>query len=166
MNKLAKVGCVVAGLALMGGSAAYAAIPDANGVIHGCRANATGDLYVRESSCPTGFTALDWSQSGPAGPQGPQGPQGETGPQGPAGVLGETHVYPSESFVTPNNSPMSENFSCPGDEKLLSGGVAIAQQNDNLLRIIESRPVTQQTWTASVKGDAGVHWIMTILCAE
>jgi hypothetical protein len=72
-------------LVLIGG-AALASIPDSSGVIHGCYKNnnpAKGSVLVVDSeageSCPSGFTALNWNQTGP------QGPVGATGPQGPAG---------------------------------------------------------------------------------
>jgi hypothetical protein len=61
-------------------------IPDADGVIHGCRDPRSGALSVIDSDtqqCPKGAAALNWSQTGPQGPAGPRGP---AGPQGPAGV--------------------------------------------------------------------------------
>jgi hypothetical protein len=64
-------------------------IPDADGVIHGCRDQRSGALSVIDSDtqqCPRGATPLTWNQVGPAGPQGPAGAQGPAGPQGPAGV--------------------------------------------------------------------------------
>lgn len=48
---------------------AYATIPDENGVIHGCRNNATGRLRVIDSasqSCTQAETALNWNQRGPS----------------------------------------------------------------------------------------------------
>lgn len=92
------------GVALLAlGGVAYASIPDAGGVIHGCYGNSNGQLRVIDTpsaSCKNNETAITWSQSGPAGPQGPTGatgPQGATGdtgdtgpagPQGPAGSQG------------------------------------------------------------------------------
>jgi hypothetical protein len=81
----------VGGLALASG-AVYAAIPDSNGVIHGCIDNRTairGTNALRvfdtaeTAACPSGMTPLQWNQTGP---QGPQGEQGATGAQGPAGT--------------------------------------------------------------------------------
>lgn len=86
----------VAGLALAG-SAVYAAIPDSNGVIHGCIDNSTADRQTRvlrvfdtarRPACPTGMTSLVWSQTGPQGPQGAQGAQGLQGVQGEPGAAG------------------------------------------------------------------------------
>jgi hypothetical protein len=77
---------------------AYASIPDASGVIHGCYNNQTGKLRVIDTalnqSCDSFETALNWNQTGPqgppgaAGPQGLSGPQGIPGPQGPQGPQG------------------------------------------------------------------------------
>ena len=78
-SHLAKVGMasVVAGLTL-GGGLAWASIPDASGVIHGCYKNGSGDLRVVDlatSSCKSNETSLLWNQAGALGPQGPQGRQ-------------------------------------------------------------------------------------------
>ena len=89
------------------GSFAWAAIPDSNGVIHGCYRSGAGDLRVVESGtdCKSNEIAVQWNQrgpqgipgppgakgdTGPSGPQGPAGPQGEAGPAGPPGPQGET----------------------------------------------------------------------------
>jgi hypothetical protein len=56
---------LVAAAILLGGSVAWAAIPDANGVIHGCVKN--GNLRVADTdagdSCKGNEEALDWNQS-------------------------------------------------------------------------------------------------------
>jgi hypothetical protein len=80
---------------------AYAAIPDSNGVIHGCYVSGQGQLRVIDTakakeSCKNNETAISWNQQGPkgdkgdTGPQGPQGVKGDTGPQGPQGIQGAT----------------------------------------------------------------------------
>jgi hypothetical protein len=65
-------------LVVCASAVAVAAIPDANGVIHGCRDKKTGALRVIDSeagqSCTSREAALAWNQTGPAGPQGPPGP--------------------------------------------------------------------------------------------
>jgi hypothetical protein len=89
-----------AALALVaGGTAAGAVIaggPVSNGVVQGCY-DSGGNVKVLvagETSCPKGFTPLNWSQTGPQGPQGPAGPaglqgaKGDTGNQGLAGPAG------------------------------------------------------------------------------
>lgn len=73
------------------------AIPDDDGVIHGCYAK-DGQLRVIDAAdddgCRPSEQSLSWHQEGPAGPQGetgltgPQGPKGETGERGPKGEAG------------------------------------------------------------------------------
>ncbi|HXW35927.1 MAG TPA: hypothetical protein VEJ87_15235 [Acidimicrobiales bacterium] len=74
------VGIIFGGLVATGIS--WASIPDSNGVIHGCykTRGTTHSLKVIDSavtsSCPSGYTSLDWSETGPQGPQGPSLLQG------------------------------------------------------------------------------------------
>src|SRR5215467_8728868 len=77
-----------AALAVVTGSAAYAAVPDGGGIIHACYRSSNpnqGALHVIDTakgqSCGQSELALDWNQKGPQGPQGPQGPMGPTGAQ-------------------------------------------------------------------------------------
>lgn len=86
------------GIGVVIGSAglAFAAVPDAAGVIHACYRSsgglANGTLRVIDSengdTCNTGETAISWNQTGPQGPVGATGPQGPQGPTGPAGTGG------------------------------------------------------------------------------
>jgi hypothetical protein len=82
----------------IGGGVAYATIPGAGGVIHGCYAKLGGSLRVVDTgTCRATESPLSWNQmgqqgpqglQGPQGPQGPQGAKGDAGPQGPAGQQG------------------------------------------------------------------------------
>lgn len=99
----------VAGVAAITGAVAASAatpfsIPDSSGVIHGCFKTAATTattpkqtpLLVVDSrgKCSTGYSPLNFNQTGPAGPvgatgpEGPQGAQGAIGAQGPQGVAG------------------------------------------------------------------------------
>ena len=82
----------VTGAVLAGGAAAFATIPDSNGVINGCYQKNVGNLRVIDPSagdtCHPSEIPISWSHTGPAGPQGPKGDTGATGPQGPAGPQG------------------------------------------------------------------------------
>jgi hypothetical protein len=85
----ALVGLAIVGALVVGGIA-YATIPDAGGVIHGCYKKSSpnqGTLRVIDSekgqTCASAETPLNWSQTGP---QGIQGPKGDTGPTGPSDV--------------------------------------------------------------------------------
>ena len=90
--------------ALAVGSIAVAAIPDGNGVIHGCYDKTSGLVRVTDSAtgkpkgCSSSESGLTWNQQGPqgplgpVGPAGPAGPVGATGPAGPAGPQGDQGV--------------------------------------------------------------------------
>src|SRR5580765_8708710 len=65
-------------VAIAAGGIAYASIPDANGVVHGCYNSDNGALRVFGKSkdyqqCSAGEKALDWSQTGPTGATGLSG---------------------------------------------------------------------------------------------
>jgi hypothetical protein len=82
------------------GVVAYATIPDANGVIHGCYKKSGGHLRVIDSDVSQcdmrAEIPIQWNQTGPQGPAGPQGLQGLQGPQGPQGPEGPTGPAGSE----------------------------------------------------------------------
>src|SRR5262245_22551418 len=83
---VAATGVVCAGLA-------FASIPDAAGVIHGCYQQINGQLRVIDTgttTCGPSETSLHWNVTGPRGPQGIPGPVGPTGPAGPQGPSGPT----------------------------------------------------------------------------
>lgn len=74
---------------------AYASIPDADGVIHGCYKRAGGQLRLIDhpaAQCDNNETAIQWSQTGPQGPTGPEGPIGPQGPAGPGGAKAMAYV--------------------------------------------------------------------------
>ena len=76
--------------------AAYASIPDANGVIHGCYNHVNGNTRIIDtatSSCKHPEVAVQWGQQGPSGPAGSAGSQGVAGPAGPAGPAGTALAY-------------------------------------------------------------------------
>jgi hypothetical protein len=84
-------------LVVAASGAAYAAIPSADGVIHGCynaTSNPSGALRVIDAEagakCAKNEKPLDFNQRGPKGDTGPQGPQGIQGPQGEQGPKGDT----------------------------------------------------------------------------
>ena len=75
---------------------AYAAIPDAAGVIHGCYRTSTddqkGQLRVVEdpASCRSNESAIQWNETGVAGPAGPAGADGRDGADGEDGADGSS----------------------------------------------------------------------------
>lgn len=87
MKRSKALAAFVAAMLALAGGVTYAAIPDNQGVIHGCYKTDGGQLRVSDSgSCNPSETQLSWSQTGPPGPVGPQGVQGPQGPMGPAGM--------------------------------------------------------------------------------
>lgn len=115
-----------AALALVGGVLAYASIPDAGGVINGCYKDGAlnkGSLYVIDSAetCPSGYTALNWNQTGPQGPAGPN-----LVPR--SGATRDIDVATGASRVT---------VLCPEGYAVFSGGWS---QGGDWVRILSSRP--------------------------
>ena len=82
---------------------AYAAIPDASGVITSCR-DSTGVLRVIDTAttttCPTGTTKLAWNMQGRTGPTGPQGMRGPAGP----GDLHWVHLNATGGLIAKSDS--------------------------------------------------------------
>jgi hypothetical protein len=74
MNRSVLTAAVVGALAatIFAGGIAWAAIPDATGVIHGCYKSNNGNLRLVESAldCNAMEHSIDWSQQGPPGPAG------------------------------------------------------------------------------------------------
>lgn len=71
--------------AVLGGGAAWAAIPDAGGAIHGCYQLNVGNLRVIDpetDSCRPSETALVWNVRGAPGESGAPGAAGRDGKDG------------------------------------------------------------------------------------
>jgi hypothetical protein len=101
MSRRAGLVTALSGSAVVFGSGALAwatvtsTVPGADGVIHSCYDPKV--LYASivlidpalGQSCPKGYKALNFSQTGPVGPVGPQGPQGIPGTRGTDGADGQ-----------------------------------------------------------------------------
>ena len=92
LARVLTVTAIAASGVLVVGGLAMAAIPDAQGVIHGCYAKSGGQLKVIDTAkgekCPTGYTPLDWNKQGIAGTNGIDGEDGEDGAPGKDGING------------------------------------------------------------------------------
>jgi hypothetical protein len=157
---------IAAGLLVAGGSLAYAAIPDAQGVIHGCRDTSTGDLRVIDTQTRLGVTSrcsvsespLNWNQTGP---------QGDTGPAGQPGISGYEHgantVNIGPGFV------ITGTAACPTGKRVLGGGVIndapIVDQRS--ISISQSGPLSDNIWMATVanESDEAVTFTWWAICA-
>lgn len=84
---------IAVGVAVVGGSVAYASVPDPTGSVDACYSTVTGQLRIIDTAktpkCLILENPLSWQQGGPQGPQGAVGPKGDTGPQGPQGDQGD-----------------------------------------------------------------------------
>jgi hypothetical protein len=112
---------VSAAVLVVGAGAAFATIPDANGVYTACKLNATGTIRLIDPSgpatsllshCTSLETAVTWNQrgqkgdtgaTGEAGPQGPAGPEGPAGPAGPPGPAGSSALAGYHFVLAPAN---------------------------------------------------------------
>ncbi|HST24526.1 MAG TPA: collagen-like protein [Gaiellaceae bacterium] len=139
---------VAAGL----GAAAYASIPDASGVIHGCyhvngqgQVDGSATLRVIDptstnkdgSACKKDENALSWNQQGIPGAPGPQGLPGLQGPQGiqgPQGPEGSGHAYYEDSggLVTIHSSATIMGISgLPAGNYLVWAPVEVINDTDD-----------------------------------
>jgi hypothetical protein len=92
----------------------WASIPAPDGVIHGCYKTsnpATGSVIVIDSgaSCPSGFTALNWNQTGPAGSPGP----------GLQRILSTQHLSPNQI----GGYSFDGSVECPTGLQAINGGL-------------------------------------------
>jgi hypothetical protein len=142
-------------LALIGGIA-YAAIPDANGVIHGCYHNVSGNLRVVDpaTSCLPSETAITWNQSG------------QQGPPGLSGYEQKSH----QMFLVPNQVA-EVTVNCSAGKKVLGGGFDIETPTD--VKVFSSEPVvagnlSDHSWSvlAQNTGTIGPRQVtVTAICA-
>lgn len=139
------------GLFLVGGFVAYASIPGPTGVINGCYKTSDpgkGVLGVIDStqSCPSGYTALNWNQTGPAGATGATGPAG--------GLSGYEVVYSSVNWVTGTTDAIAPGAIgqyqplCPTG-KVVTGGGYTMNNNDYSDKMIirQSYPYTNGNYS-------------------
>jgi hypothetical protein len=124
-----------AALAVALGGAAWAAIPTAEGVIHGCYNKRSGQLRVIDTAthakCGRREAELNWEEIGPPGPRGGGGARGATGPPGPTGPEG-----PSNAYVASQSGPATLSgtargvltLSLPAGKYVLSASVRIADE--------------------------------------
>ena len=102
------------------GGVAWASIPDATGVIHGCYNKSGGALRVIDTAistqkCTSTQVPLSWSQKGPPGPPGPAG---ATNVNEYAGIGADSVV------LGPQNFQDSIQVLCPTGQVATGGGFA------------------------------------------
>jgi hypothetical protein len=106
---------------------ALAAIPDSQGVIHGCYKIDTGKLRVIDTeagqACGLKGKAISWNQTGARGLQGAQGVQGPQGPQGPPGFSGYQLARAQEFVAAGQHAEVT--VLCPEGKRVLGGGFLV-----------------------------------------
>lgn len=86
-----RLALAVAALFAIAGGIAYASIPDASGVIHGCYRTSLDDqkgqlrVVSEAGNCRSNELPIDWSVTGPPGPPGADGADGQDGEDGQDG---------------------------------------------------------------------------------
>lgn len=144
MSKAGKLTVIVLAALLVGGlvtGIAVASIPGPDGTIHGCYKNSTpaqGALLAIDSaaSCPSGYTALNWNQTGPQGPAGPPG-------------LSNVHVVTVYGTADANGNG-SVVAPCTSGEVGLAGGYNVFPDDDpGNIQVLVDKPLLQ-TDTQSV----------------
>jgi hypothetical protein len=188
---------IILSLALLGTLAAvgvgYAAIPSADGVIHGCYqkpgllAN-EGALRVidkeKDQTCRSNELAVDWNQKGlkgdigPAGPKGdlgppgpkgdagPPGPQGEQGPKGDTGAQGPPGEVRGYEIVRQESGGDRVLVDCPPGKKVLGGGGAALGLGEDLALSASFPTDDGKSWFVSrpLSPDLGVR--VWAICAD
>jgi hypothetical protein len=125
---------------LLVGGIAWASIPGPDGVIHGCyKTNnpSKGTVVVVDdtASCPSGYTTLNWNQTGPAGPAGADG------------VSGYEVVF-KRSADTPGGLLAQVNVACPSGKVAVGGGYSNAVTTDGTViwEISATTPTPSGGW--------------------
>jgi Lamin Tail Domain/Collagen triple helix repeat (20 copies) len=129
------VALAIAAVAVAG--AAFAAIPDGNGVIHACRKLDGGALraVAKASACRSGERSLAWNQQGPRGATGPAGAQGPAGPAGPAGPQGATGAQGPQGPAGPALASFDSLAGLGCTIGGQAGAIAIAYDSSGLAQI-------------------------------
>jgi len=90
----------------------------------------------------------DQGPQGKLGSQGDQGPQGKLGPQGPPGLSGYLQTY--RDSACPANSRCTRTTSCTGGRRVLAGGVDNTEGGLLGIKLDESFPSNNTSWTVVV----------------
>ncbi|HEY5987260.1 MAG TPA: hypothetical protein VIV12_12935 [Streptosporangiaceae bacterium] len=141
-------------LLLVVGAVAYASIPGPDGVIHACYKTsnpAQGALIAIDSaaSCPSGYTALNWNQTGPQGPAGPQGPQGPAGVNGVSGLEIVTHGVQ----VAGGGQLTDVTVQCPTGKVAIAGGFGMNDANTSVNASLPQQSVNNPGWVIEVRNN-------------
>ena len=164
LRSKALITLLIIGVAAIG-SVAWAVIPDAAGVIHGCYAKNGGGLRVIDpsvTSCNKSEIALNWNVAGQPGPPGPRGELGATGPAGPTNVVVR---YADVQYPGAEQKVAVDSW-CNADEKATGGGFRIANVGGQIPPPVRgSYPINSITGEIT-QGDTPTGWRVEFLGPE
>ena len=145
----------IGALAIIGGGATYASIPNDNGVFTACVTKSSGAVRLIDTErkprpqCKTGEFKVRWNQAGKPGANGTNGTNGVSGYE----TVISRQDYPAESVG------VASNFSatCPAGKKVIGGGAAARTAeggNTTAYVVVSSSPTDDGTgWTATFDVD-------------
>jgi hypothetical protein len=171
MSKFKLTAIVAVVVAVAAGSAAYAAIPDGNGVIHACYwKGGGGQIRMIDTDagqkCLATENALDWNQPGPQGAKGAKGDTGDSGQPGPDGLQGYQVLAVPTPFTIQPGASINVFAPCPND-KVAIGGIYESTVAVGLFRSMPE-PLPKSGWRMALKNiDAQAGTITaSALCAN
>jgi hypothetical protein len=169
MNKrlalVATAGLAMALVAAGGTALAASSGPvSSTGTITGCYSNTdiggSHSVVLQDAgvSCPKGYSAVSWNQTGPQGPAGPQGPTGATGATGPTGAAGATGAT-GTTGATGAQGPGLTVSAAPTGGACTYGGITVSDAYGGVGNICNGAPGTNGTngtnGTTGSQGPAG-----------
>jgi hypothetical protein len=169
--------------------AAYATIPDANGVIHACYDKVSGQARIFDNRtntpkrCGAKEAEVSWNQEGVPGEKGepgapgPQGEPGEQGEPGAPGAPGGLAGYEVVSAKTPLDSDKFKDVraDCPSGKVPVGGGAdALHEFEGDQVSIVQlalgRSNVSGTGWRAQAKEvqDTDKEWrlYVSVVCAN
>lgn len=180
MNRKWLISGITAAL-LVGGTAAYAAIPDSDdGEFHACVPN-TGtlrtafffDKQATPNPCPSGYTEKVWNQTGPQGPVGPTGATGPTGPQGEpgssSGGVNLVHIVGSTVTLTgPEGTIGTASAECPEGFIAMGGALNTVNSSSNISPEIRRAVLSNTVYSITMAGSSSTpsSFNVRVTCIE
>lgn len=167
-------------------SGSLAGVPDSAGVIHACYVTHPSFKPIvlidptKGTTCPSGFSALSFNQTGPIGPQGIQGIPGSQGVAGPVGAAGAAGANGTDGaaggngvsgyqVVTQDNTGMNigdtATATCPAHTLALSGSGEITSEgaNSDIAMISGGAPlISHAGWEITTDYHMTPEWVDTI----
>jgi hypothetical protein len=162
LTRPALAALAIAGALVVAG-VAYATIPDAGGVIHGCYKKSSpnqGTLRVidtdKAQACSNSETPINWSQTGPQGPQGPQGPSGSSHAYSDSNEQAQTQLSPNSNTITELTLPAGD-YVVMATGSVVKTGIFNTTGSDNDVKCVLDDP-DDNSVTASLAEANGLDY--------